>query len=207
MPDDEPCPQQHLTDEEARRLVARVTARDPEAARRFFAHFRELLYSVLLSGGSLSRDEADELFQRLFEHLAKDDYHRLGQWQGRGSLTAYLCTIARNLRRDYYRERARQPLPGDPPDEQLPGPGPGPAETFDLEYLLECAQQAILRLRARDQELIRRVDIDGQRYRAVAAALDMNENSVAQALHRARARLRAECERRCPGFAQLFARS
>lgn len=108
----------------------------------------------------------------------------------------WLFGVARNQLRSGWRRRERNSAIIDRiADELVASPNQGtsldPVEPTEAASLLE----AMKRLRASDQEIIRLVAWEELSHREIATVLGCSENAVAIRLHRARARLTRALER------------
>jgi RNA polymerase sigma factor (sigma-70 family) len=167
-----------MTLEDDVRLVARTIGGDSNAFEELIARYRPLIYAILLRHINLSRDDADEVFQRFLIHIWEDDFRRLHSWSRKAVLAAYLGTIARNLARDFQRERRV---------ESLAPPAYTPRHQTELE---ETVRTALAELSPRDRDLIRRRFYLGQTYREIAEQLGMTVSHTGVALSRAEFRLK-----------------
>ena len=169
--------------EEEVRLVSRILDGGRDALEEFVLQFRPFIYAILMRHLNLSRDDADEVFQRFLVHIWEGDFRRLRAWSRKAALASYLGKIARNLARDLRRER-RWDLQIDDPHEPLPECGPGETEREQM------VQTALSELSPRDRELIRRRYYLGQTYREMGKDLDITANHAGVALARAQFRLK-----------------
>lgn len=165
------------------RLVSRILDGDSIALEQFISDYRALIYAILMRHLNLSRDDADEVFQRFLVHIWEDDFRRLRTWSRNAPLAAYLGKIVRNLAGDFRRERRQ--------DAQIDDPG---RSILDYAYLeaerKHVVDSALSELSDRDRELIHRRHYLGQTYREIADALGMTPNHAGVALSRAQFRLR-----------------
>ena len=160
------------------RLVARILDGDRDAFEELIARYRALIYAILTRHLNLGHDDADEVFQRFLVHIWENDFRRLRAWSRTALLAAYLGKIARNLARDFQRER-RAEFRGYPPDTS-------PEETERQEMV----QAAIAELSPRDRELIHRRHYLGQTYGEIAKDLGITLSHAGVALSRAQFRLK-----------------
>ena len=165
------------------RLVSRILDGDRTALEQLISDYRSLIYAILMRHLNLSRDDADEVFQRFLVHIWEDDFRRLRAWSRSAALAAYLGKIVRNLAGDFRRERRQDAQIGDPGRSILDY---GRLEA-DRKRIIEAA---LSELPDRDRELIYRRYYLGQTYREIADALGMKPNHAGVALSRAQLRLK-----------------
>ncbi len=89
------------------RLVSRLLSGDARALDQFVQTYRRFITSILSRQPNLYPQDVEEVYQRFLLHIWEDGYRRLRPWRGTRSLRSYLGAIARNLARDYRRERHR----------------------------------------------------------------------------------------------------
>jgi RNA polymerase sigma factor (sigma-70 family) len=128
----------------------------------------------------------EEVYQRFLLHIWEDGYRRLRRWSGTRSLRSYLGAIARNLARDYRRERHRIAEHVDCCEVSLI-----PVSETRSEWSRAGVVKAALgKLSERDRDLIHRRYYLEESYREIADALGITVNHVGVALFRAESRLK-----------------
>jgi|SRR5678816_3009999 len=177
--------------EEEGRLVARLFSGDVAALDHFVIAYRRFITAVLCRHAQLDLQDVDELYQRFLLHIWEDNYRRLRPWSGTRSLRAYLGAVARNLARDYRRERRMADENGECPRLVMPTMDDA-AERSDRRRIVRTA---LSKMSSRDQELIHRRYYLEESYREIAASLGMTVNHVGVALLRAESRLGALLEK------------
>ena len=183
--------------EDETRLVARLLSGDAYALDQFVLAYRRFITAVLSRQANLYSHDVDELYQRFLFHIWEDGYRRLRPWSGRRSLRAYLGAVARNLARDYRRERRWISVD----DLACPQTVAAPAfETHDKSDRSKVVETAMGLLSDRDRALIHRRYYQEESYREIAQALDMTVNHVAVALIRAESRLKVILQKHCGGL-------
>ncbi len=113
-------------------LLAGYGMGDPEAAASFIRRHQRRVFGLamtILGDAAQAEDVAQEAFTRAWRHAAAYDPRR-------GSVTAWLLTITRNLSIDAM--RLRRAIPVDPlvmatMDTQATGPGAEPAHGAELD--------------------------------------------------------------------------
>lgn len=174
-----------LRDELHARKVARARDGDGEAFR---ALYRDLYPEVarFVARRVWARADAEDLTARVFVAFVE----RLGDYErGRGSVRAWLLTIARNAIIDHLRRT--RPLAPEQALDLLPSAEGGPLdELLQRERLGELA--ALLRELPPDtRELLALRFADGLRHREIADLLGLQEAAVKQRVSRALRDLRA----------------
>ncbi len=165
------------------RLVSRIVEGDRDALDEFISTYRSLVFSILMRHMNLTRDDADEVFQRFLIHIWEDDYRRLRTWSRKAPLSAFLGRMVRNLAGDFRREQQREAR-GAYADRT----------PLDAGYLgadsRRIVEAALAELSPRDRELIHRRYFMGQTYQEIARALGITVNHAGVALSRALFRLK-----------------
>ena len=172
--------------DEEMRLVSRMVSGDVRALDQFVQTYRRFITSILNRQPNLCSQDVDEVYQRFLLHIWEDGYRRLRPWRGTRSLRSYLGAIARNLARDYRRERHRSIA-------NVTGCDLGTIRTIDAHGergRAGAVKAALDRLSDRDRNLIHRRYYLEESYREIAEALGMTVNHVGVALFRAESRLK-----------------
>jgi len=167
-------------------LVARLLAGDAGAMEQLARSYRRFITSILSRQPHLYPEDVEELYQRFLFHIWEDGYRRLRPWKGTRSLRAYLGVVARNLARDYRRERRRNSR-SEICHETVAGPADEPR--WDSGRI-EIVKRGLGKLSERDRELIHRRYYREESYREIAQALGITVNHVGVALLRAECRLK-----------------
>jgi RNA polymerase sigma-70 factor (ECF subfamily) len=168
------------------RLVARLLSGDARALEQFVDTYRRFITSILSRQPKLYSHDVDEVYQRFLFHIWEDGYRRLRPWRGTRSLRSYLGAIARNLARDYRRERCRNP---DNAADREMAVMPEPEMRSDWNRV-GVLKAAMAKLSERDRDLIHRRYYQEESYREIADALGLTVNHVGVALFRAESRLK-----------------
>jgi RNA polymerase sigma factor (sigma-70 family) len=172
-------------DEEVR-LVSRLLSGDALALEQFVETYRRFITSILSRQPNLYSQDVDEVYQRFLLHIWEDGYRRLRPWRGTRSLRSYLGAIARNLARDYRRERHRNPDDSAAREMALMPL----AETGSDWTRVGVLKAAMKKLSERDRDLIHRRYYLEESYREIAESLGITVNHVGVALFRAESRLK-----------------
>jgi RNA polymerase sigma-70 factor (ECF subfamily) len=168
------------------RLVSRLLSGDALALEQFVETYRRFITSILNRQPNLYSQDVDEVYQRFLLHIWEDGYRRLRQWRGTRSLRSYLGAIARNLARDYRRERHRN-TDMAPDCDVAVMPAPQTRGDWGRVGVLKAAMG---KLSERDRDLIHRRYYLEESYREIADALGLTVNHVGVALFRAESRLK-----------------
>jgi len=186
--------------EEAR--LARAAANgDGDAFATLYERYARRAYNLALRLGGSEADAADAV-QEAFLSVMK----RLPQLSDRDlAFGSYLLTATRNATYDLIRHQQRSRPSDAIPESAVPlGAGAGglgldpgdPEEDPDRGVLLAAQREEIreanARLPERQREALALRELEGLSYDEIAAALEMNRNSVAQLISRARINLRDE---------------
>jgi RNA polymerase sigma-70 factor (ECF subfamily) len=168
------------------RLVARLLSGDTRALEQFVQTYHRFITSILSRQPNLYSQDVDEVYQRFLLHIWEDGYRRLRPWRGTRSLRSYLGAIARNLARDYRRERYRNP---DNASDREMAVIPAAEMRGDWNRV-GVLKAAMGKLSERDRDLIHRRYYQEESYREIADALGLTVNHVGVALFRAESRLK-----------------
>ena len=179
-------------------LVRRVVSGDSAAAGEFVERFRNYLYVIL--AGRLKGDEADDAFQELFVKLWERDYRVLRLWHGRGTLAAYLATVARRAASDWLRSRRGEIPPNPEENDETPDPAAGPEILALHTSEWAVAQQALREIAECDRKILILRHLHEQSYAEIADALSIPLNQVGVRLARALERFRRAVRRLHPDF-------
>ena len=176
-------------------LARAAAAGDGQAFASLYETYEKRIYNYclrLLGGSSDAEDATQEAFLKVFDRLPDLDGDSI-------KFGAYLFTAARNASYDMIDRRRRTEPVADLPDD---GSGHLHRERADADIEPERAamlsnQQASVRaanerLPARQREVLALREVEGMSYTEIASTMEMNSNSVAQLISRARTSLRNE---------------
>ena len=178
-------------------LIRAVLDRDEEAFAEILRRHGEAVHRRI---ARMLRDEtvADDLTQEVFLRIWK----RAGQWRGRGTLRAWLMSIATNLALNHFRSarahgrRLEMPPTVDDEDEEAEVPGwmidaatPGPSDAVEQSELRDRLRALMLGLSEEKREVLEMVYGENMDVATVAEALGIPEGTVKSRLHRARMQL------------------
>ncbi len=176
-------------------LARAAAAGDGHAFASLYQSYEKRIYNYclrILGGTSDAEDATQEAFLKVFDRLSDLD-------PGQLNFGAYLFTAARNSSYDMIERRRRTEPVADLPDD---GSGHLHRERADADIEPERAamlsnQQAAVRaanerLPVRQREVLALREVEGMSYAQIASTMEMNSNSVAQLISRARTSLRSE---------------
>jgi RNA polymerase sigma factor (sigma-70 family) len=176
-------------------LARKAAAGDGAAFATLYDRYESRIYnfcSRLLGSPDDAADATQDAFLKVLQRLPKLEDRDL-------NFSAYLYTAARNASYDMIGKRKKAT-----PVDEIPeyGGGQGARDPGDLDIdpertaMLASAQEEIsaanLRLPERQREVLALREIDDKSYDEIAEIMDMNRNSVAQLISRARIKLRDE---------------
>ena len=193
-------------------LVTRLRAGDEDAFMALVERYGALMLRIALSHVP-SVAVAEEVVQEAWLGVLSG----IDRFEGRSSLKTWILRILTN-RAKTRGERERRTVPFsclapedddapavDPdrfqgPDERYPGgwvsfPDSWPEQRLLARETLDCVQDAIRELPARQQDVIVLRDVEGWSSEEVCEALELTEGNQRVLLHRARSRVREALER------------
>ena len=181
----------HLMTEDLERtsddlLIAAIAAGRPEALTSLFRRRQADVYRFALhmSGAPAL---ADDVTQDVFLIVMRE----ASRYQpGRGSVTAWLCGIARNcVRQRIDRDARLESLGVNPDDATQPVVEPDPLGELTRVERIAMLRRAVLALPVRYREVVVLCDLEELTYAETADALGCAIGTVRSRLHRARAML------------------
>ena len=180
-----------------RELISAVIRGDPESGDEFVHRYTRLLWHILRQHGIRDLEDAT---QSVFQKLWDGKCAALRRWHGEERFDRYLAAIVRNFANDLHRaDRRVLTNPGQlPPD--LFDPRPGPFADARRREREQAARSALAQLPPADQDLYRRVYIDGETPAAIAAALGITTNNVYQRMFQLKRRLKEVLGQLYPGL-------
>jgi RNA polymerase sigma-70 factor (ECF subfamily) len=183
-------PPGELADEE---IARRVVAGEGELFELLMRRYNQRLFRVarvVVDDDAEAEDVVQDAWVRAYEHLAG--------FRGEARLSTWLTRIA--LHEAWSRLRRRRRHVALLPDEESAAPvadeRPGPEQRAAARELRTALETAVAQLppAARTAFLLR--DVEGLSTEETAELLELSPGAVKVRLHRARARLRAEIDRR-----------
>ena len=166
------------------KLIRAMQARENDALPRFqtaFAPLVKYIVAPILPDGRDREECLSDVFMKVWETIGDYD-------PAKGTITAWLGTIARNaaLNRRRANERRRE---DGPPDDALPAPEDGPEEAALRAETVRALWAAVGRLDSRDRDLFLRKYYYYQSTAQIAAELGLSLRAVEGKLYRVRKRL------------------
>jgi len=181
------------------RLVRRLVTGDPSAWRTLVERFQRLVVArVLATAHELNRPitplDAEDLCAEVFSRLVADNYAALRRFEGRSTLSTWLCVITRRIALRRLSVAVREP--SRPAAHALSFDSlPSPAGVEPLMAMITDEDRALLaagmaQLGQRHQQLARMFYVDGCSYRQISEQLQMPINSIGPTLARIHEKLR-----------------
>lgn len=168
-------------------LLPKIAAGDRNAFATLFRRRQGDVYRFALhmtGSAAMAEDVTQDVFVAVMTDAGRFD-------PGRGSVTAWLCGVARNhARRRLERERPGEPIGDDNSDfAHVPAVTPDPLGDLTHAERLETLRRSVLSLPGRYREVVVLCDLQDMTYADAAAALDCAIGTVRSRLHRGRAML------------------
>ena len=189
------------------RLARRLVTGDPSAWRTLVERFQRLVLTRAMATARelnrpLSQPDAEDLCAEVFSRLIADNYAALRRFEGRSTLSTWLCVVTRRIVLRRLSAAGREPSrpAAQPPSlETLPGP----AAEEPLSMIINDEDRALLaagmaQLGERHRQLARLFYVDGRSYREISQQLDMPVNSIGPTLARIHEKLRAAMKQEEP---------
>jgi RNA polymerase sigma-70 factor (ECF subfamily) len=181
-------------------LVERLIQRDAGAWASFVDRFQRLVLArVCVCGNELNRPlgeaEAEDLCADVFSQLIADNYAALRRFEGRSTLSTWLCVVVRRIARRRLLSMQRDPCRPDPSEVPVVNGLAGPVED-PLRRLIDGEDRTLLaaglaQLGERQRQLVHLLYFDGCSYREVSEQLQIPMNSIGPTLQRIQQKLRA----------------
>lgn len=178
-----------------RELARAAAAGDGGAFASLYQTYEKRIYNYclrLVGGTSDAEDATQEAFLKVFGRLPELDGAQV-------NFGAYLFTAARNASYDMIERRRRTEPVADLPDDgsghlhrERADAGVEPERAAMLSAQQAAVRAANERLPTRQREVLALREVEGMSYAEIAATMEMNSNSVAQLISRARTSLRGE---------------
>ncbi len=184
--------QERADSAEEARLAHAAAAGDGTAFATLYERYESRIFNFchrLLGSPDDAADATQEAFLKVLQRLPKLEGREL-------NFSAYLFTAARNASYDMIGKRKRAEPTEDVPEPSA-GQEPGdlyvdPERAAMLTSLQDDVREANGRLPERQREVLALRELEELSYDEIAEIMDMNRNSVAQLISRARIKLRDE---------------
>ena len=181
-------------------LVARLTARDPEAFDELYALYHPRLFNFL-ARLTRRREVAEDLVEELWLRVVANAPRLRPDTQ----LAPWLFTIARNLYASYCRSRR---IPFDALDDgdngSIAAHDPSPFESASATQLQRRIEAALAALPGRYREALLLVALEGLSPGEAARVCGITPEAMRQRLSRGRALLARRLEAQCAAPMPLF---
>jgi RNA polymerase sigma-70 factor (ECF subfamily) len=165
-------------------LIQRAQDGDEHAMTELITIHKGLIFTIALrmtNDYHASEDLTQETFIKVFMNIRKV--------KNAGHFKPWICTIARNVVRDYFRKARRKRTVSFENIKEFHG-----HSNIDITRKRVIIQDALAKLAERDRMFITLTYYKGLSLREVARVMKMSENNVKVCVHRARRRLRKHLE-------------
>ena len=181
------CPEDNLDD---RALVVRVALhRDREAFQRLFLHFGPRIKGLMIRSGS-DADTAEDLAQEVMLTL----WRKAGLYAPeRGTVSAWVFTIARNVRIDRLRRQSSRPYE-DIADLQLEAPDASGEEETEMRQRERLVGQALADLPPEQRRVVELSFVEDMPQAEIATTLGLPLGTVKSRMRLAYGKLRERLE-------------
>jgi RNA polymerase sigma-70 factor (ECF subfamily) len=181
-------------------LVRQLVTGDATAWQTLVERFQRLVLARVMATARemnrpLGQPDAEDLCAEVFSRLVADQFAALRRFEGRSTLSTWLCVITRRIalrRLSAASREPSQPTTHSPPLDTLAGP----ATEEPLATMISAEDRALLaagmaQLGDRHRQLARLFYLDGCSYREISQQLNMPVNSIGPTLARIHEKLRA----------------
>ncbi|GMU65653.1 MAG: hypothetical protein AMXMBFR36_19270 [Acidobacteriota bacterium] len=192
MPVPSTSPAQPLPELPDRELARRVVAGEPELFELLMRRYNQRLYRVVrgvVDDDTEAEDVLQDTWVRAFEHLAG--------FRGEASIPTWVARIA--LHEAWARMRKKRRFVALEPQREetlAAAAGEDPEEAAATGELRTALERAVTALRPHERTVFLLREVEGQTTAETAEALELSEAAVKVRLHRAKARLRRDLDRR-----------
>lgn len=176
-------------DKNEQRLIQRAQQGDRQAFADLYERYQPAIYNYLYYRID-DPDCAEELTCEVFSRMVQNICHYRNQGQ---PFLAWLYTIARNLRIDYYRETGKAQMVEL--DDALSTEEGSPAEALEFHLKAECLKKTLQFLTEDQQFVILAKFVEEQTNSEIALLMDKPEGAIKSLQHRALATLRRAIEK------------
>lgn len=182
------------------RLVRQLVTGDALAWQTLVERFQRLVLARVLATARemnrpLGQPDAEDLCAEVFSRLIADHYAALRRFEGRSTLSTWLCVITRRIALRRFSVAGRepsQPTPHSPSLDTLAGPaGEEPLATMISDEDRALLAAGMAQLGDRHRQIARLFYLDGCTYREISQQLNMPVNSIGPTLARIHEKLRA----------------
>ena len=176
-------------DDREQGLIRRAQQGDRQAFADLYERYQPAIYNYLyyrVDDAARVDELTGEVFARMVQNIR--GYRDHGQ-----PFLAWLYTIARNLRIDFYRECKKAQIV--PLDETLVGSENNPVEAFDLRMKAECLKKVLPYLTEEQQFVVVAKFVEGRTNAEIATLMGKPEGAIKSLQHRGLATLRRAIEK------------
>jgi RNA polymerase sigma-70 factor, ECF subfamily len=176
-------------DDLEQRLIQRAQQGDRQAFADLYERYQPAIYNYLyyrIDDPDCAEELTGEVFARMVQNIRR--YRNLGQ-----PFLAWLYTIARNLRIDYYRENGKTHLVEL--DETVPSDEHSPIEMLEIHLKADCLKKVLPFLTEDQQFVILAKFVEERSNAEIAQLLDKPEGAIKSLQHRALLTLRRAIEK------------
>ena len=170
-----------LKDDQIVKLIAEKDENGLAGLRKAYGPLFRYVLRPLIKDTGAAEDCLQEIEIAVWTHIEQFD-------PSRGSLKAWLSTIARNIAVDHAKKLSRQQSEELP--EDIESRAPTPQEAAERAELKKALAEAVRALEPKSRTIFLRKYYYRQPVRQIAAELGLTEKSVEMTLYRCRAKLR-----------------
>lgn len=166
-------------------LVARCRDGDEAAWNLLVERYSRYVYAIAMRAFRLSEGDAEDVFQEVFARA----FQHLPTLRDDAAIRPWLAQTTRRLAVDHLRRSGRVEAVGDEIElgaEGLPG-----EDAFERLDEALSVREAMSALPEHCQEILDRFFARDESYRAIAAALDLSQGTIASRISRCLAKLRS----------------
>lgn len=176
-------------DKADQRLIQHAQQGDRQAFAELYARYQPAIYNYLyyrIDDPNCAEELTGEVFARMVQNIR--GYRDQGQ-----PFLAWLYTIARNLRIDYYRDNGKAQMVEL--DETFPSDEQSPVEALETRLKAECLKKVLPYLTDDQQFVILAKFVEERDNAEIAMLMDKPEGAIKSLQHRALATLRRVIEK------------
>lgn len=178
-----------------RRILSRCLKREQGAWEEFVDRFIGVFVHVIRHTGytrsvELNADDVDDLCSEIYLTLMKNDFAVLRHFKGKSSLATYLAVVARRIVVKAIAQKRRSEAMGHLTIHSAAIPAM-PADPARSAADIEEVRNLLGQLPPAEASLVKLFYIDGLSYQEISSRLNIPENSIGPALHRARERMKS----------------
>ncbi|HTD24666.1 MAG TPA: sigma-70 family RNA polymerase sigma factor [Terriglobales bacterium] len=174
-------------------LVRRILAGEPSAEEELVCRYTRgvtIIVRRIVKDPSVTEDLCQETFRLVLEKVRRGDLREAER------LSGFVCSLARNLAIDYFRQAARRETLEDmEATRPLPDPAPDQLSLLLQKEKAKAIRQVLKELKSeRDREVLYRFYIAEEEKDQICADLGLSSLHFNRVLYRARERFRELCE-------------